>query len=56
MDTEHEVETLKKYVEAAALNPVKRRTPPIVRGEPKVYRNQPCTCGSGLKSKRCCYK
>lgn len=21
----------------------------------KVYRNQPCTCGSGVKAKKCCY-
>ena len=25
-----------------------------VRTEPKVGRNVPCPCGSGLKSKRCC--
>lgn len=27
---------------------------PIVREEPKVGRNDPCTCGSGKKYKRCC--
>ena len=27
---------------------------PIVRSEPKVGRNDPCSCGSGKKFKRCC--
>jgi uncharacterized protein len=27
---------------------------PIVRGAPKVGRNDPCPCGSGLKFKKCC--
>lgn len=26
----------------------------IVRGEPKVGRNDPCPCGSGKKFKKCC--
>ena len=25
-----------------------------VRAEPKIGRNQPCPCGSGKKSKKCC--
>ena len=25
-----------------------------VRAEPKIGRNEPCTCGSGKKAKRCC--
>jgi hypothetical protein len=25
------------------------------RSLPKVGRNEPCSCGSGKKSKRCCY-
>ena len=28
---------------------------PITRGE-KIGRNDPCTCGSGLKYKKCCGK
>lgn len=29
--------------------------PPVpIRGEPKVGRNAPCPCGSGLKFKKCC--
>ena len=27
---------------------------PMVREEPKVGRNDPCSCGSGKKFKRCC--
>ncbi len=27
---------------------------PIVRGAPKVGRNDPCPCGSGKKFKKCC--
>jgi SEC-C motif domain protein len=27
---------------------------PIVRESPKVGRNDPCPCGSGLKHKKCC--
>lgn len=28
-------------------------TKPVVREEPKIGRNDPCTCGSGLKYKKC---
>lgn len=27
---------------------------PVVREEPKIGRNDPCTCGSGKKYKKCC--
>lgn len=27
-----------------------------VRTEPKIGRNQPCPCGSGVKYKKCCEK
>ncbi len=27
---------------------------PIVRGGPKIGRNDPCPCGSGRKFKKCC--
>lgn len=30
------------------------KTPPYVREEPKVGRNDPCPCGSGKKHKKCC--
>ena len=32
-----------------------KRLEPI-RTEPKVGRNDPCTCGSGKKYKKCCGK
>lgn len=31
-------------------------TPPIVRAEPKIGRNDPCPCGSGKKYKKCCQR
>lgn len=30
------------------------RPAPMVRSERKVGRNEPCTCGSGKKYKKCC--
>jgi SEC-C motif-containing protein len=27
---------------------------PVVRESPKIGRNEPCTCGSGKKYKKCC--
>jgi uncharacterized protein YecA (UPF0149 family) len=27
---------------------------PVMRGTPKVGRNEPCPCGSGQKYKTCC--
>ena len=27
---------------------------PYVRDAPKIGRNDPCTCGSGKKFKKCC--
>ena len=29
---------------------------PIIRDAPKIGRNDPCPCGSGLKHKKCCGK
>jgi len=30
------------------------RIQPIEREEPRIGRNDPCLCGSGLKFKKCC--
>nr|WP_238593680.1 SEC-C metal-binding domain-containing protein [Endozoicomonas atrinae] len=30
------------------------RAQPLVRRYPKVGRNDPCPCGSGIKFKKCC--
>lgn len=34
--------------------PVKTVGPTFVHGSPKVGRNEPCSCGSGKKYKKCC--
>jgi uncharacterized protein YecA (UPF0149 family) len=34
--------------------PMKQYTPPYVREEPKIQRNEPCPCNSGKKYKKCC--
>lgn len=33
-----------------------RTLPPIVREGKKIGRNDKCTCGSGLKFKKCCLR
>ena len=38
-----------RFVDAQGLKPG-----PMVRGTPKVGRNEPCPCGSGKKHKKCC--
>ncbi len=35
-------------------NGEKVSTAPVVRAAPKVGRNDPCSCGSGKKYKKCC--
>ncbi|MEM6793605.1 MAG: SEC-C metal-binding domain-containing protein [Acidobacteriota bacterium] len=43
--------------EAASANPrcqCCRPRVPVVRGGPKIGRNEPCPCGSGRKYKKCC--
>lgn len=32
----------------------RRYQPPIKRKSPKIGRNEPCGCGSGIKNKKCC--
>jgi hypothetical protein len=34
--------------------PMREYTPPYVREEPKIQRNEICSCGSGKKYKKCC--
>ncbi|MBU2985003.1 SEC-C domain-containing protein [Saccharophagus degradans] len=29
---------------------------PVIRGAPKIGRNDPCVCGNGRKYKKCCGK
>jgi uncharacterized protein YecA (UPF0149 family) len=35
-------------------NPHHSHQQPIVRGSAKIGRNDPCSCGSGDKYKKCC--
>ncbi len=35
-------------------NDIKNAKTVQVRTEPKIYRNDPCNCGSGIKYKKCC--
>jgi SEC-C motif-containing protein len=54
--THHEVSLFQKKGKPARWYYVDGRTvvAPVVRSEPKVGRNDPCACGSGKKSKKCC--
>jgi SEC-C motif-containing protein len=51
----HEISTFKKidnkwyYSEGQIVG-----TGPIKRDQPKIGRNEPCSCGSGKKFKKCC--
>jgi uncharacterized protein YecA (UPF0149 family) len=38
----------------AAAERLSQRAVPLRRAAPKVGRNDPCPCGSGKKSKKCC--
>ncbi len=40
------------FVDGRTVEPLERTT--VVREGPKVGRNDPCTCGSGKKYKKCC--
>ena len=54
--THHEVSLFHKKGKPARWYYVDGKTvvAPVVRSEPKVGRNDPCSCGSGKKSKKCC--
>lgn len=51
------VETMRRGLAGdfdSALQEVLDDSQPVRRAEPKVGRNDPCPCGSGLKFKKCC--
>ena len=50
---EHEMDHLEGRTILDYGKPIKPPNP-IVRDKPKVSRNDPCPCGSGLKYKKCC--
>ncbi len=54
--THHEVSLFRRLGSAKHWFYVDGKTvrPPVQRAEPKVGRNDPCACGSGKKSKKCC--
>ena len=54
--THHEVSLFRRMGPAKHWAYVDGKTirPQSVRAEPKVGRNDPCACGSGKKSKKCC--
>ena len=39
---------------AAAQEPVEPVLAPVLSRGPRIGRNDPCTCGSGKKFKKCC--
>lgn len=48
-------DALQRYAKAYAKGaPAVSATPPIVRNNAKVGRNERCPCGSGMKFKKCC--
>ena len=44
----------KKEPSKDLIGPLEMVTEPIKRSDPKVGRNDPCSCGSGRKFKKCC--
>ena len=53
----HELALFKKEKDAWLFTDGKAVTQqPIVRSSPKLGRNDPCSCGSGQKFKKCCGK
>lgn len=43
-----------RITEQRAIEPSIVIPPPYIRTSKKVYPNDPCTCGSGKKFKKCC--
>jgi uncharacterized protein YecA (UPF0149 family) len=52
MQEQHASASATQSMAKAAQTPEPPRT--VVREAPKVGRNDPCPCGSGLKYKKCC--
>lgn len=50
----HELSTFRKVNDDWYFVDGKTVQKPVVRTGPKVGRNDPCPCGSGKKSKKCC--
>lgn len=54
--THHELSTFKKVAGEWFFVDGVMKTNTIRRAEPKIGRNDPCSCGSGKKAKKCCFK
>jgi uncharacterized protein YecA (UPF0149 family) len=48
------VEDVRNAVRVQGFGRIPRSRGPVRRAGPKIGRNDPCPCGSGLKFKRCC--
>lgn len=52
--THHETGSFRRHDATWVYVDGKMHNKPVVRGGPKVGRNDPCPCGSGKKYKHCC--
>ncbi len=52
--THHELSTFKKVDGQWFFVDGQMKNGTFVRSEPKIGRNDPCSCGSGKKAKKCC--
>jgi SEC-C motif domain protein len=52
----HELATFRKHDGRWVFSDAKELAPPPQVNAPRVGRNDPCTCGSGKKFKKCCGK
>ena len=50
----HELATFRKHEGRWVFSDAKELAPPPKVNAPRVGRNDPCTCGSGNKFKKCC--
>jgi uncharacterized protein YecA (UPF0149 family) len=50
------IEDIKERMRLGTYKSRKSISKPVVRETPKVGRNDPCSCGSGIKYKKCCGK
>ena len=54
--THHELSTFEKVGDEWFFVDGVMRNNTVKRSEPKIGRNDPCSCGSGKKAKKCCFQ
>jgi SEC-C motif-containing protein len=54
--THHELSTFKKEGKEWFFVDGVMKTNTVRRDQPKIGRNDPCSCGSGKKAKKCCFQ